>query len=72
MYECRKRVDAMELTGSAKEEDTCRFTLALFNGAVNFGNKELVYSIASTPGYNIDKAFEYQDQYGFRTKRDVS
>jgi hypothetical protein len=68
MYECRKRVDSMELTGSPTEEDLSRVALALINGVLQIGNKELVYSIVSTPGYNVGKAFEYQDQYDFLVK----
>jgi hypothetical protein len=68
MYECRKRVDSMELTRSPTEEDLSRIALALIDGALQIGNKELVYSIVSTPGYIVGKAFEYQDQYDFLVK----
>jgi hypothetical protein len=68
MKECRKRGDAMELTGSQNEEDLCRVALALFNDTVQVGNKELIYNIARTPGYNVGKNFEYQDQYMFLAK----
>jgi hypothetical protein len=65
MYECRKHIDAMELTGSPNEEDLSRVALALLNGTVQVGNKELIYNIARTPGYSVGKNFEYQDQYNF-------
>jgi hypothetical protein len=42
MYECQKRVDYMKLTGSPTEDDINRVALALFNGVLPVGNKELV------------------------------
>ena len=68
MFESRKRVDAMKLTGSPTEEDINRVALALFNDALPVGDKELVYSILSTPRFNVGKTFEYQDQYEFLVK----
>ena len=58
----------MKLTGSPTEEDINRVALALFNDALPVGDKELVYSILSTPRFNVGKTFENQDQYEFLVK----
>jgi hypothetical protein len=66
LFECRKRLDAINLTES--EEDINRVALALFNGALPVLNKELEYNIVSTLRFNVGKTFEYQDQYNFLVK----
>jgi hypothetical protein len=58
----------MNLTGSPTEEDINRVALALFNCAFPAENKELAYSIESTPRFDVGKTFEYQDQYDFLVK----
>jgi hypothetical protein len=58
----------MKLTGSPTEEDINRVALALFNGSLPVGNKELAYNIVSTPRFNVGKTFEYQDQLDFLVK----
>jgi hypothetical protein len=55
----------MQLTGSSAEDDLDRFSLAFFNKSVNFWDKQLIYAIATTPGYNVGKEVCFQDQYEF-------
>jgi hypothetical protein len=61
----RKQVDAMELTGGPTDDDLNRVALDLFNYFVKVGDKQLIYAIASKPGYYVGKDFYYQDQYKF-------
>jgi hypothetical protein len=45
-----------------------RVSIALFNNVVTIGNRELIYTIASTPEFNVGR-FEYAAQYEFLSKR---
>jgi hypothetical protein len=67
VYELRNRVDGLHLTGGPSEDDLGRVSLALLNSVATIGNRELIYTIASTPGFNIGR-FEYATQYEFLSK----
>jgi hypothetical protein len=64
VYELRKRVECLQLTGGPSDKDLDRVALALYNKVATIGNRELIYTIASTPGYNVGK-FEHAAQYEF-------
>jgi hypothetical protein len=44
------------------EDDLERVALALFNNVTAIGNREHIYTIAATPGFNV-RRFEYAAQY---------
>jgi hypothetical protein len=68
VYALRKRIDGLQLTGGPIDDDLNRVTIALFNNVVTIGNRELIYTIASTPEFNVG-CFEYAAQYEFLSKR---
>jgi hypothetical protein len=55
VYELRKRIDGLQLTGGPSEDDLYRVSHALFNNVVTKGNRELMYKIASTPEFNVGR-----------------
>jgi uncharacterized protein YcfJ len=59
----------MQLTAGSTEDDLDRVALALFKESVNIGDKNLIYTISTTPGYNVGKDFCLQDQYEFVVAR---
>jgi hypothetical protein len=58
----------LHLTGEPSEDDLDRISLALFNNVETVGNREQIYTIASTSGFNVGR-FEYAAQCGFLSKR---
>jgi hypothetical protein len=68
VYELRKRIDGLQLTGGPSDDDLDRVSIALFNNVVTIGNRELIYTIAWTPEFKVWR-FEYAAQYEFLAKR---
>jgi hypothetical protein len=64
VYELRKRIDGLQLTGGPSSYDLDRVSIDLFNNVVTIGNRELIYTIASTPEFNVGR-FECAAQYEF-------
>jgi hypothetical protein len=58
----------LQLTGGPRKDELDRASLDLFNNLVAIGNGELIYTIASTPEFNVGR-FEYAEQYEFLSKR---
>jgi hypothetical protein len=67
LHELRKRIDDLHLTGAPTKGELDRIALALFNNVVTMGNRELMYTIATNPDYNVGR-FEYAAHYDFLSK----